>query len=56
MKESLEQFIKSISNLHPRINFITEFSTDENHIPRCMFIQRERFDKNMEKEDTDERP
>ena len=28
-KESLEQFIKSINDLHPRINFTAEFSTDE---------------------------
>ena len=28
-KENLEQFIKSINDLHPRINFTAEISTDE---------------------------
>ena len=44
-KESLEQFIKSINNLHPRINFTTEFSTDEITFLDVCFYKGERFDK-----------
>ena len=44
-KESLEQFIKSINNLHPRINFTAEFSTDEiTFLDLCLY-KWERFAK-----------
>ena len=44
-KESLEQFIKSINNLHPRINFTAEFSTDEiTFLDLCLY-KGERFTK-----------
>ena len=44
-KESLEQFIKSINNLHPCINFTTEFSTDEITFLDVCLYKGERFDK-----------
>ena len=44
-KESLHKFIKSINNLHPRINFTTEFSTDEiTFLDLCLY-KGETFDK-----------
>ena len=44
-KESLEQFIKSINDLHPRINFTAEFSTDEiTFLDLCLY-KGERFAK-----------
>ena len=44
-KESLEQFIKSIDGLHPRINFTAKFSTDEiTFLVLCLY-KGERFTK-----------
>ena len=44
-KESLEQFIKSIDGLHPRINFTPKFSTDEiTFLVLCLY-KGERFTK-----------
>ena len=44
-KESLEQFIKSINDLHPRINFTAEFSTDEIIFLDLCLYKGERFAK-----------
>ena len=44
-KESLEQFIKSINALHPRINFTAEFSTDEITFLDLSLYKWERFTK-----------
>ena len=44
-KESLEQFIKSINDLHPCINSIAEYSTDEITFLDLCFYKGERFAK-----------
>ena len=44
-KESLEQFIKSINDLHPHINFTAEFSTDEIIFLDLCLYKGERFAK-----------
>ena len=45
MKESLEQFIRSINDLHPCINFTIEFSTDKiTFLDLCLY-KGERFAK-----------
>ena len=44
-KESLEQFIKSINDLHPCINFTTEFSREEITFLDLFLYKGERFAK-----------
>ena len=44
-KESIEQLIKSINTLHPRINFTAEFSTDEITFLDLSLYKGERFTK-----------
>ena len=44
-KENLEQFIASINNLHPRIKFTAEFSTDEIAFLDLCLYKGERFAK-----------
>ena len=45
MKQNVEQFIKSINNLHLRINFTAELSTDEITFLDLSLYRGERFAK-----------